>query len=48
VLVPLAEGEEAPEIGALAGGGAGAQVGDERVLFSVDGREPPRREAGQG
>ncbi|MCJ7822111.1 MAG: heparinase II/III-family protein, partial [Armatimonadetes bacterium] len=48
VLVPLAEGEDAPEIGALGAGAAGAQVGADRILFSTDGREPPRREAGQG
>jgi hypothetical protein len=48
VLVPLAEGEDAPEIGALGAGAAGARVGADRIVFSTDGREPPRREAGQG
>jgi len=41
VLVPLAEGEEEPEIAALAEG-VGLRVGADRVEFSEDGTAPPR------
>ncbi|MDH4179885.1 MAG: heparinase II/III-family protein, partial [Armatimonadota bacterium] len=48
VLVPLADGEEAPEIAAVGSGVSGASVGGESVVFSAGGTEPPRRKASQG
>ncbi len=44
VLVPLAEGEERPEIGALEGT-SGVSVGGDVLALSRNGREPPRRGA---
>ncbi len=42
VLVPLAEGEEAPEIAALGDGAVGARVGTDRLVFSGEGTTPPQ------
>jgi hypothetical protein len=41
VLVPLAQGERAPQIEALPGK-SGAKVGGESVVFDADGRRPAR------
>ena len=42
-LVPLAEGEEAPNIAATEGTLSGVRVGTDTLVFSSEGREPPRR-----
>jgi hypothetical protein len=43
VLVPLAEGEAVPTIGAPQGRQSGAVVGGESLIFSDDGRSAPTR-----
>lgn len=42
VLVPLAEGETAPDIEPLGKGQVGAKVGSDRLIFSAEGTAPPR------
>jgi hypothetical protein len=42
-LVPLAEGEETPEISSLSGEISGVSVGVQQLIFSPDGASAPRR-----
>jgi len=42
-LVPLAEGEEGPRIAPAEGPLSGVRVGTDTLVFSSEGREPPRR-----
>jgi hypothetical protein len=44
VLVPLVDGETAPDIQPLKAGQAGAQIGKDRIIFDPEGKRPPRRE----